>query len=217
MKHKPTKETIKSQCRYLKIDLPYRGEEDELYTYRSLFESPLEEGEVEYFPLVDFETQRWVATIDLREKRVIDWDSNFGAAKIDAKVCDEGVYTLLDSEMNEICHIAGYVPNGVVPPKDGWGDYLRMSIEADGSVAAIYDDLDFTEFAEEGIFPDDKPKEKKSKVNPNTMLIYTTAEVAKLKAGSEYDKFKERTQYELTPVVRHFLESFEQEQHKLKF
>ena len=43
-----------------------------------------------------------------------------------------------------------------------------------------------------------------------------SAELAKQKANQEYAKFKERTQYELSPVEIHFLESFEKEQKKLK-
>ena len=43
-----------------------------------------------------------------------------------------------------------------------------------------------------------------------------SAELAKQKANQEYDKFKDRTQYELSPVEIHFLESFEKEQKKLK-
>ncbi|WP_299230106.1 virulence RhuM family protein [uncultured Bacteroides sp.] len=43
-----------------------------------------------------------------------------------------------------------------------------------------------------------------------------SAELAKQKANTEYDKFKERTVYNLSPVEIHFLESFEKEQKKLK-
>ncbi|MDR3056666.1 MAG: virulence RhuM family protein [Prevotella sp.] len=43
-----------------------------------------------------------------------------------------------------------------------------------------------------------------------------SAEMAKLKASVEYDKFKERIQYELSPVEIDFIESFEQTQKKLK-
>ena len=43
-----------------------------------------------------------------------------------------------------------------------------------------------------------------------------SAEVAKLKANTEYDRFRERTQYQLSPVEIHFLEAFEAEQKKLK-
>lgn len=42
-----------------------------------------------------------------------------------------------------------------------------------------------------------------------------SAEVAKLKANEEYDKFRERTQYQLSPVEIHFLEAFEAEQKRL--
>lgn len=43
-----------------------------------------------------------------------------------------------------------------------------------------------------------------------------SAEVAKLKADTEYDRFRERTQYQLSPVEIHFLEAFEAEHKKLK-
>ncbi len=43
-----------------------------------------------------------------------------------------------------------------------------------------------------------------------------SAELAKQKADTEYDKFKERTAYSFSPVEIHFLENFEKEQKKLK-
>ena len=43
-----------------------------------------------------------------------------------------------------------------------------------------------------------------------------SAQLAKAKADAEYDKFKERTKNELTPVEIHFLEQFEREQKKLE-
>lgn len=42
-----------------------------------------------------------------------------------------------------------------------------------------------------------------------------SAKLAKAKADAEYDKFKERTKNDLTPVEIHFLEQFEREQKKL--
>ena len=42
-----------------------------------------------------------------------------------------------------------------------------------------------------------------------------SAEFAKLKADTEYDRFRERTQYQLSPVEIHFLEAFETERKKL--
>ena len=43
-----------------------------------------------------------------------------------------------------------------------------------------------------------------------------SAEVAKLKADTEYDKFKERTRERLSAVEIHFIENFEKERKKLK-
>ena len=43
-----------------------------------------------------------------------------------------------------------------------------------------------------------------------------SAEVAKQKADAEYDKFRERTKYELSPVEIHFIDQFEAEQKRLK-
>jgi hypothetical protein len=42
-----------------------------------------------------------------------------------------------------------------------------------------------------------------------------SAENAKLKADREYEKFKKRAQYALTPVEQHFLESLERVEKKL--
>ena len=42
-----------------------------------------------------------------------------------------------------------------------------------------------------------------------------SAKLAKEKADQEYDKFKERTKNNLSPVEIHFLENFEREQKKL--
>ena len=43
-----------------------------------------------------------------------------------------------------------------------------------------------------------------------------SAEIAKRKADAEYDKFRERTKYELSPVEIHFIDQFEAEQKRLR-
>ena len=43
-----------------------------------------------------------------------------------------------------------------------------------------------------------------------------STELAKQKADNEYDKFKERTRLELSPVEIHFIENFEKEQRTLE-
>ncbi len=57
------------------------------------------------------------------------------------------------------------------------------------------------------------------KLSGKELLNYAgsvSAEVAKLKANEEYDKFRERTQYQLSPVEIHFLEAFEAERKRLE-
>lgn len=162
---------IKKNCRYLQIDLPFRGEEDELYSFE-----PLLPDEEEYIPpFVNQELERWIITIDLKNKKALDWKSEYGALILNAKVRDEGIYSLLDNNKCIICIKKGYVPNGVVPPKNGWGDYIRMVVQNDGTIDDIYDEFDFTEFAEEGNIPCEE-QETDHSTPTNNMLIYTTAD-----------------------------------------
>ena len=43
-----------------------------------------------------------------------------------------------------------------------------------------------------------------------------SAEVARLKANEEYDKFRERAQFQLSPVEMHFIEAFEAERKRVE-
>jgi len=43
-----------------------------------------------------------------------------------------------------------------------------------------------------------------------------SAEIANKKANLEYDKYKERTAFQLSPVEIHFIENFEKERKRLK-
>ncbi|MFR9530824.1 MAG: virulence RhuM family protein [Rikenellaceae bacterium] len=102
-------------------------------------------------------------------------------------------------------------------------NYLaKDELEVLNSIVSMY--LDFAELQTRGkrpMYMQDWLKKLDDFLKISDMELLThagvvSAEVAKLKADSEYDKFKEHTQYELTPVERHFLELFEQEQQKLK-
>ncbi|MFR9524547.1 MAG: virulence RhuM family protein [Rikenellaceae bacterium] len=102
-------------------------------------------------------------------------------------------------------------------------NYLaKDELEVLNSIVSMY--LDFAELQARGkrpMYMQDWLKKLDDFLKISDMELLThagvvSAEVAKLKADSEYDKFRERTRYELTPVERHFIESFEQEQQKLK-
>lgn len=57
------------------------------------------------------------------------------------------------------------------------------------------------------------------KLSGKELLLHAgsvSAEIAKLKANSEYDKFKQRTNTQLSPVELHFIDNFERERKKLK-
>ena len=59
------------------------------------------------------------------------------------------------------------------------------------------------------------PKKTDAEIAKNYLAGKISAKLAKAKADAEYDKFKERTKNELTPVEIHFIEQFEREQKKL--
>lgn len=71
---------------------------------------------------------RWRATVDLDTGRIRNWPGV--PLDLYMKVCDEGVYRLLDSEGRELARVACYVP-ACIP--EG-GDYLSLNIDEDGTV-----------------------------------------------------------------------------------
>ena len=50
----------------------------------------------------------------------------------------------------------------------------------------------------------------------STVAFFATTEVARMKADTEYEKFHQRTMYELSPVELHFIEDFEKKQKLLQ-
>lgn len=90
--------------------------------------------------------------IDLLEKRFIGWKSEYGDCRVFIKAVDSGTYVIRDNNNNELYRIdKNYVPNGVVPPTDGFGDYIDFTISEDGTISDWYDynDLDITAFNKE--------------------------------------------------------------------
>lgn len=88
----------------------------------------------------------WCPLIDIDSGTVVDWPSGV-TADIHYKVCDDGVYTLLNEEREPVRQIEGYVPKIMAPGGDGYGDYIIMKIDGDGRVAGWNVNLD--EFQED--------------------------------------------------------------------
>jgi hypothetical protein len=90
----------------------------------------------------------WCPTIDLDSGVVVDWPRGT-SAHIHYKVCDEGVYTLLDGSLAPVRKIEGYVPKIMSPGGDGYGDYIIMDIDGDGAISDWRVTLDEFEGEEE--------------------------------------------------------------------
>jgi phage protein len=76
---------------------------------------------------------RWQPIIDINTGQIINWKQGVSAF-VHYKVCDEGEYTLLDKDKNEIVSIQSYVPYVLYPEDEGYGDYIIMSIDENGFI-----------------------------------------------------------------------------------
>ena len=77
---------------------------------------------------------RWRIDIDIDKGMIIGWPD--AEANVHYKVCDDGVYTLLDSEGRIVKCLKGeYVPNVLCPEESGYGDYIIMNINNSGCIS----------------------------------------------------------------------------------
>jgi len=75
----------------------------------------------------------WNPTIDLDSGVIENWPIGT-IADIHFKVCDAGVYQLIDSNGNVAAEIDGYVPRIMCPQENGYGDYIIMKIDENGKI-----------------------------------------------------------------------------------
>lgn len=75
----------------------------------------------------------WDVIIDLETGIIENWKKGI-KAKVHYKVCDAGVYTLLNENREEVSEINGYVPRIMSPGDNGYGDYVIMEIDSDGKI-----------------------------------------------------------------------------------
>lgn len=76
----------------------------------------------------------WCPTIDLDTGKILNWPEGT-TARLHYKVCDDGDYALLDADFGTVKSINGYVPDIMCPGDAGYGDYVIMTIGADGVIA----------------------------------------------------------------------------------
>ena len=148
-------EKLENEVRFLRISIPY--DKRDKYTMVSFDDgvmSKLECDESFVPPMYDEKTKLLEFWVDLRERKVKDWVESYGYLRIWAKVRDEGTYTLYDTDMKPLWQIHGYVPSALIPPYDmGFGDYLELTINADGTLPQWKKTTDFSDFVESGREP----------------------------------------------------------------
>jgi hypothetical protein len=132
-----TEQYLATNAEYIKVKIPICSGDDDL----------------DYgFPLRKEES--WEATIGLCDGRILDWPEDKLNWRLFVKVVDQGTYTLLDSAKKILIEDKNsYVPNKLLPPTDGFGDYLEFEIEA-GFIKNWYKNINFSNFIwEEFIMP----------------------------------------------------------------
>ncbi|WCK26618.1 hypothetical protein [Agrobacterium pusense] len=89
----------------------------------------------------------WQPVIDIDTGKIEGWPEGT-TADLHYKVCDAGVYTLLNDNRETVKQIDGYVPSIMCPEGNGYGDYVIMKIDGDGKIANWVPDLSDFEGAE---------------------------------------------------------------------
>lgn len=145
---------LEQETRFLHISIPYdKDDKYGLISFDDGWMTELECDEDFVPPMLNVETQRLEVTVDLKERKVVDWDYD-AYIRMWAKVRDSGTYTLLDSDMKPLWQINGYVPNAMIPPYgDGFGDYLELAIENGGLLPHWQTIPDFSDFIKKGEAP----------------------------------------------------------------
>ena len=98
------------------------------------------------FPLLNDAKTQWKAQVDIDTGIISGWPKG-EARSMHVKVCDAGIYSLLDCDLNEVAKFSGYVPHGVVP--GSYGDYIQLTIDEDGRITNWPESPDASEFFED--------------------------------------------------------------------
>lgn len=121
--------TVKKEieAKYLDLDVAVRYDEEDMPN-----DAPLRNG------------KEWKAFINLETATIENWPKGKTLSFHDMKVCDEGIYILLDADKNEITRIEGYAPNSLLPGE--YGDYLDMDIDENGKITNWLESANLEDF-----------------------------------------------------------------------
>ena len=75
----------------------------------------------------------WQPTIDIENGVIINWPKGV-KAHIFYKVCDDFRCIISDENDNEVLQYNGYVPNFMALEDEGFGDYIDMVVDGNGTI-----------------------------------------------------------------------------------
>jgi len=135
------KVTLKIEKEY---DAVYLGAQCEVRYWEDAKVNGVEDENGDLIPCRSGDT--WEPKIRLEDGKIMNWKDGV-SAEIHYKVCDAGVYMLLDGAEDLIVEKDGYVPSMMCPEGGGYGDYIIMNVNADGMIDKWK--ADFDDFQEE--------------------------------------------------------------------
>ena len=148
---------LNEEARYIRISIPYYKEEG-LINFDDGLMTELECDDDFTPPMLNEETLLLEYVIDLKTSKVVNYKYEDGYLRMWAKVRDSGIYTLLGSEKNPLWQICGHVPSKLIPPfEKGWGDYIELAVDGDGTVVGWPKSPEYSDFVKNGQEP--KPVE----------------------------------------------------------
>ena len=90
----------------------------------------------------------WKPLIEIETGLITNWELG-KRADIHYKFCDDGTYTLLDSDMNKIVEKEGYVPDILDLDGESYGDYIIMEIGENGVIKDWNNEPNIEDFIED--------------------------------------------------------------------
>ena len=75
----------------------------------------------------------WQPTIDLETGTIINWPKGI-KAHVFYKVCDDFRCTVYGENDNAVLKYKGYVPEFMAPEDEGFGDYIDMVVDGNGTI-----------------------------------------------------------------------------------
>ncbi len=90
-----------------------------------------ENDEAPTIPLRDGDA--WKLKIDLETGQIAGWPQGT-TAETHYKVCDAGIYSLIDANGVVVAKNAGYVPEMLSSDAEGFGDYVILNIDKNGYI-----------------------------------------------------------------------------------